>query len=268
MYQLKRKIDTNNAQEFEKEIMEVKPTKIDAAKLQYISSAGLRVLMKLRKAVGDVAVVNVSSEVYEIFDVTGFTKILNIKKALREISIEGCEMIGAGGYGSVYRIDAETIVKVYHSASLDFIEKEREMSRNAFLLGIPTAISYDTVKVGDKYGVVYEMLDANTVAQLIDADPSNLEQLSASELKKLHAIEPDKKDFPDKKEIMKEWIKSISKYIEQEEAQTILDFIDSIPDSNAFHHGVLDDEAIKIRVDRLIRGQLIPAVKNAAKIDF
>ena len=108
---------------------------------------------------GDVTVNNVSSEVYEIFNVTGFTEILNVKKALREVSIEGCEMIGAGGYGSVYRIDAETIVKVYHNASLEFIEKERELSKRAFLLGVPTAISFDTVKVGEQYGVVYEICD-------------------------------------------------------------------------------------------------------------
>ena len=169
MYQIKGKIDSTNAADFENEIMAAKPSELDASQLEYISSAGLRVLLKLVKAVGDVTVNNVSSEVYEIFEVTGFTDILNVKKALREVSIEGCQLIGAGGYGSVYRIDSETIVKVYHTASLDFIQNERNLSQKAFLSGIPTAISFDTVKVGDKYGVVYEMLDASTVAQLIDS---------------------------------------------------------------------------------------------------
>lgn len=149
MYQIKGKIDSTNAPEFEKEIMAALPTEIDASGLEYISSAGLRVLMKLRKTVGEVTIVNVSSDVYEIFDVTGFTSILTVKKALREISVDGCEVIGAGGYGTVYRLDAETIVKVYHHAGLDFIEKERELSKKAFLLGVPTAISFNTVKVGD-----------------------------------------------------------------------------------------------------------------------
>ena len=39
MYQIKGKIDTTNAAEFEKEIMAAKP-----AELEYISSAGLRVM--------------------------------------------------------------------------------------------------------------------------------------------------------------------------------------------------------------------------------
>ena len=47
MYQIKGKIDSNNAPEFEKEIMAVLPTEIDASGLEYISSAGLRVLLKL-----------------------------------------------------------------------------------------------------------------------------------------------------------------------------------------------------------------------------
>ena len=102
MYQIKGKIDSTNAAEFEKELMAAKPTELDASQLEYISSAGLRVLLKLAKTVGDVTVENVSSEVYEIFDVTGFTEILNIKKAFREIDIAGKEKIGQGGNGTVY----------------------------------------------------------------------------------------------------------------------------------------------------------------------
>lgn len=375
MYQIKGKIDTTNAEEFEKDIMAAKPTEIDAANLEYISSVGLRVLLKLRKEVGSVTVNNVSSEVYEIFDVTGFTEILDVKKAMREISIEGCELIGAGGYGSVYRIDAETIVKVYHNASLDFIEKERRLSQKAFLLGVPTAISFDTVKVGDKYGVVYEMLDAHTVAQLITADPTKLQQLgqlSAVTLKKLHEIEADNGDFPNKKIVLANWVRSIAKYLKIEEVNIMLNYVNSLPDRNtflhgdynsknvmvkdgevllidigdaaighpafdiaglmlpylilpkttdperilsllgfdpalaqsmwgvmcgtyfmtgdpqeigritnmlmplalflmtyhSFHYGVLDDEGIAIRVDRLIRGQLLPAIENAKPIEF
>ena len=250
MYQIKGKIDTTNASEFEKEIMAAKPTEIDASQLEYISSAGLRVLMKLRKTVGEVTVRNVSSDVYEIFDVTGFTSILNVKKALREVSVEGCEVIGAGGYGTVYRIDEETIVKVYHTASLDFIEKERELSKKAFLLGVPTAISFDTVKVGDKYGVVYEMLDARTVAQLISADPSQLQQLgqlSAVTLKNLHSIEAKSGEFPNKKITLANWVRSIAKYLEREEVNAILNYIYSLPECSTFLHGDFNSKNVMVK---------------------
>ena len=56
MYRIKGKIDSTNAAEFEKELIEAKPTELDASQLEYISSAGLRVLLKLTKAVGEVTV--------------------------------------------------------------------------------------------------------------------------------------------------------------------------------------------------------------------
>ena len=51
-------------------------------------------------------------------------------KEYREISLEGAEKIGEGAHGEVYRIDDETIVKVYRdSESLDKILKEKELSK-------------------------------------------------------------------------------------------------------------------------------------------
>ena len=70
--------------------------------------------------------------------------------------------------------------------------------------GLPTAIPYDVVKVGDKLGVVYEMLEAKTVAQLITADPSRLEEyvrLTTSNLKRFHSVEIHDKAFPNKKQL-------------------------------------------------------------------
>ena len=119
---LKGRIDTNNALQTENELfsaVESAPEAVDqfildSSELEYISSAGLRVLMKMRKNFSEnIRVIGVSPEVYDIFDVTGFTEILKVEKRYREISVEGCEVIGTGFYGTVYRVDPETIVKVY-----------------------------------------------------------------------------------------------------------------------------------------------------------
>ncbi len=56
--------------------MAAMPVELDASELEYISSAGLRVLLKLKKAVGELTILNVNSEVYEILDITGFTSML------------------------------------------------------------------------------------------------------------------------------------------------------------------------------------------------
>ena len=75
---LEGRIDTNNAALTEQEIFAAIDGKnekivIDASDLVYISSAGLRVLMKLRKSIGKpLPVINVSRDVYDILETTGF----------------------------------------------------------------------------------------------------------------------------------------------------------------------------------------------------
>lgn len=79
MFELTGRIDTVNASQWEEKIMAEKPRELDAEKLEYISSAGLRVLLKLRKEVGEVTIYHVSPVVGEILEVTGFTELLNVK---------------------------------------------------------------------------------------------------------------------------------------------------------------------------------------------
>lgn len=80
------RLDTVTAPQLEQELKEsydgVKELVIDTAKLEYISSAGLRVLLSAQKTMnkqGSMVVTNVSEEVSEIFEVTGFSDILTIK---------------------------------------------------------------------------------------------------------------------------------------------------------------------------------------------
>ena len=104
------KIDATNAPEFEEKINEIikanqgMHTVLDADNLEYISSAGLRVLLRLRKADPDLAVINVSPEVYSVFEMTGFTEMMKIEKTYPRISLEGCEFIAKGANGAVYRL--------------------------------------------------------------------------------------------------------------------------------------------------------------------
>ena len=119
--ELSERIDASNAGAVEDEIREAirlhpgQPLCLDARKLTYISSAGLRIMIKLRKELGPgLTVCNVSSEVYDIFDTTGMNLIITIRKRMREISIDGCEVIGKGASGTVYRLDEETVVKIYN----------------------------------------------------------------------------------------------------------------------------------------------------------
>ena len=80
------RLDTVTAPELESAVKEILPgltdLTIDLKELEYISSAGLRVLLSAQKAMnaqGTMRVVNVNDTVMEIFDVTGFADILTIE---------------------------------------------------------------------------------------------------------------------------------------------------------------------------------------------
>ena len=79
------RLDTVTAPDLESVIKEVLPgideLTFDFSKLEYISSAGLRVLLSAQKvmnAQGEMKVKGVNETVMEIFEVTGFTDILTI----------------------------------------------------------------------------------------------------------------------------------------------------------------------------------------------
>ena len=239
-------IDSANAPSAEVEIMKLigenKPEELilDAADLNYISSAGLRIVLKLRKMFAAMKVINASNDVYDIFDVTGFTELVDVEKAYRNFDVSNCEMIGEGANGWVYRVNGDTIVKVYKDADvLDDIKRERELSRTAFLLGIPTAISFDVVKVGSTYGVVFELLNAKSYCELMKESPDNLE-FCASEsirvLKTIHSTDaPD--GLPHQKDDALRWAHTVKDHFTPEQYDKMIGLIEAVPEDGRLMHG-------------------------------
>ncbi|MBO4265258.1 MAG: anti-sigma factor antagonist [Clostridia bacterium] len=208
---------------------------LDAEKLEYISSAGLRVVLKIRKENPSLSVKNVSSDVYEIFEMTGFSEMIEIEKAYRTISVDGCKIIGKGAKGTVYRYNDDTIVKVYKSPDcLPDIKRERELARRAFILGVPTVISYDIVKVGDAYGSVFELLNAKSFSQLIAEDPDNVDKyadLAASLLRKIHSTEVLPSDMPPVKSYISEaWVDMIRDVISADTYNKLKALVEAVPE--------------------------------------
>ena len=213
--ELNGRIDSSNAEQAEERIKAIKqahpdlPFVLDAENLEYLSSAGLRVVLRMRKEAADLKMINVSSEVYEILDMTGFTDMLTVEKAFRRLSLDGCELIAKGGNGTVYRYDAETILKIYHNgASLEEIRLEKDLCRKVFIKGINTAIPYDVVKVGEYYGSVAELLSAKSIAKLLRANPETLEEnvaIYTELLKKIHATPILPGEMPPIKENGVDW---------------------------------------------------------------
>lgn len=268
-------IDSANANDIERSITaerEKSPSEniiVDAEKLEYISSAGLRILLRIRKDMPDLKIVNVSPDVYEILDMTGFTEMITVEKAYRVISVDGCEVIGQGANGKVYRIDRDTIVKVYlNPDSLPDIHRERELARKAFVLGIPTAIPYDVVRVGDGYGSVFELLNAKSFAKIIIEDPTKLDEvieMSVDLLKKIHGTVVKKGDMPDMKEVVLGWAEFLKDYLPDTQYNKLHSLIEAVPEDNHMMHGdyhlknvmLQDGEVLLIDMDTLCMGHPI-----------
>ena len=86
VFALEGRLDTTTAPELEKELQDsldgVTSLVLDFEKLDYISSAGLRVLLSAQKTMmkaGEMKVVHVNETIMEIFEVTGFSDILTIE---------------------------------------------------------------------------------------------------------------------------------------------------------------------------------------------
>ena len=266
------RIDASNAAEAEERIFSIKnenPDKhvvIDADKLEYISSAGLRVVLRLRKEDPQLAIINVDSDVYEVFDMTGFTDMVTIEKAYKRMSVDGCEFIAKGANGAVYRYDDETILKTYFAKdALPEIKQERENARRAFVLGINTAIPYGIVRVGDGYGTVTELLNATSVTKLIRNNPDDLTEAAKyyiDMLKSIHAIEVEDGQVPDMKETALDWAEFVSKHIPEEQSKKLCDLVKAVPKQNTLMHGdyhtnnimVQNGEPLLIDMDTLCMG--------------
>ena len=109
---------------------------------------------------------------------------------MRELSIDGCQEIGRGAHGIVYRIAPDMLVKVYKpNTSLEEVSKERELARWAFVRGIPTAIPFDIVRVGDCYGTVFELLDSRSSSDYIKESPENFEHFLQSSVKLMKQVQ-------------------------------------------------------------------------------
>ena len=266
------RIDASNAAEAETSIFNIKRenpgkhTVIDADKLEYVSSAGLRVILRLRKEEPKLAIINVDPDVYEVLDMTGFTDMVTVEKAYKRMSVEGCEFIAKGANGAVYRYDDETILKTYFAKdALPEIKQERENARKAFILGINTAIPYGIVRVGEGYGTVTELLNAVSVTKLIKENPDDLTEAVGyyvDMLKSIHAIEAEEGELPDMKETALDWAKFVYDHIPEEQGRKLIALIEAVPKQNTLMHGdyhtnnimVQNGEPLLIDMDTLCVG--------------
>ena len=193
----------------------------------------------------------------------------------REVSVDGCELIGRGAKGEVYRFDDELIIKVYNEKNTYHdVEQEIAQSRRAFVLGIPTAISFGIVSVGSQYGSMYELVDSQTISECIAKNPGRVENYAKimSELAHtIHAIDVGEDDsFPSSRGRLLDRIDTGLAFDDAALAARSRELLATLPESHTLVHGdfhtgnvfLQKGEPILIDMDRVSRGNPIEEISD------
>ena len=252
------RLDTEAASKFEAELNAIRTENahtsmvVDASGLEYVASSGLRIILKLVKSEKNFKLENVCAAVYEVFEVTGFSKIIQMTKALRKVDLNKCEKIGAGGNGAVYRISEDEIVKVnFNPDTYETLEEELAKAKEAFFLGVPTAISFDMVDCGEgKKGVVYEIIKSSTLGENIQKDPSRMEELTEKYIEQinlLHSIHTDNPVYGSAKDSYRKQVEAASKYLTEEEGELLNLILEALPEGDRLVHGDAHPKNIMIQ---------------------
>ena len=252
------RLDTEAASKFEADLNAIRTENahtsmvVDASGLEYVASSGLRIILKLVKSEKNFKLENVCAAVYEVFEVTGFSKIIQMTKALRKVDLSKCEKIGAGGNGAVYRISEDEIVKVnFNPDTYETLEEELAKAKEAFFLGVPTAISFDMVDCGEgKKGVVYEIIKSSTLGENIQKDPSRMEELTEKYIEQinlLHSIHTDNPVYGSAKDSYRKQVEAASKYLTEEEGELLNLILEALPEGDRLVHGDAHPKNIMIQ---------------------
>jgi uncharacterized protein (TIGR02172 family) len=161
------------------------------------------------------------------------------------------------------------VIKVYNNAdALADIQHEREVARLALVLGIPTAISYDVVRVDDHYASVFEFLNARSFAQILAEEPEKMDwcvEEYVELLKKIHRTVVPAGKLPDMRRVAISWAEFMQDYLPEEPGRKLLQLVRAVPKSNHMLHGdyhtknleLTGDEVLLIDMDTLCTGHPI-----------
>jgi anti-anti-sigma factor len=233
---------------------------LDFADCPFVSSCGIRTVLvahrRMANAGGRMVARSLPPAVREIFDMTGLSSIISIARPTREISIDGLELLSQGVCGECFRLDAETVVKLYREGvAPEVAEQEKRYAKAAFVMGIPTAISYDVVSCGTRSGIVFELLNAELFSSVIRRDPGSID-LHARRLsdiaKLLHAGKGDRAILTDLKDRFRGYIRQIDDVLTPEETEHMLDRLEAVPDADTCVHFDLHSSNIMVQGGELV----------------
>ena len=264
------RIDSRNAAEVEKNIFAAEfenAVILDARHLYYISSAGLRILLKIRKKTKNVSIINVNPAVYEVLDMTGFSSMFTVEKALRPISPDGYTKLSGTASAHYYRLDAEKVLRLFpEEVSLPDILTDIEHAKQARTAGIPAAIPCETVSSGNCYGNIYESVSATLAEALTRGDDDYDEYIEkyASLVKTMAGINVPDNMCPQIRDVLLARITPLANILGENDFALLKRLVGSMKTAGHLLHGSLLPGNILIQNGQLVLPDLGEAACGSA----
>lgn len=254
------KLETAHAAEFSEKMKELLKDEsageliLDLEKLEYIASSGLREILILTQNY-KASLINLSPEIYEIFDTVGFTKAMDVRKKPRVLEVKELELVGRGSTGIVYRMDEDKVVKAFYPyIAPDYVETESEIARKVFFMGLPAAVVFDVVKTEENFGIVYEMVDAKSLSAMVENSDSEEDMQKCAVItnnlfKQIHDKEIKNGEFGKCFDFWMGYFSLLEPHLTEDEFSKVKAMMASIPDRNTFVHGDFHPGNIMMRGD-------------------
>ncbi len=285
------RIDASNSGSFESDIFaacQEHPAHIplfDMKKLEYISSAGLRVLLKVvhnydRK----LRMVNVSDEVYDVLTVSGFVDVFNVYKenmplmgsehpediiSVRSIDVSQYEHTYSDDVLDTYLTDDDTTIMLYGgNLSLEMIMKNKAKSEISMKAGVPVLISFDVVSCDGRYGIVYENIkDAEQLILKMQNDRANLSHYAsvlALWTKEINSVDMSGAELESANRTIIPLYSRLktAKLLTPAEAEILANVIKNVPDLGMYCHNDLTPHNILAKGDEYIAMDSFMAAKG------
>ena len=215
---------------------------IDFENVTKINYAGLRTLIRMRNKGIKFFICNASRKVVREFYTTGAYAFISITAKPTSINMNTLTESG-DGYTAVsyFSNDNDTMVKIYEPyVPLQKVEREKRVAKETFLLGIPTPLTGQIIKVDNRYGITFErILTKKSYARLLSENPDKYDELAknfANITKLLHTTKCDTLVFSSQKDIYRRLVNKAD-YLDDTQKKAVNNFIDSIEDVETCLHG-------------------------------
>ena len=185
---------------------------------------------------------------------------------MQEFDNTGLKLIGVGKNAEVFQIDDERILKLYReSVTGEVSYSQYKTSRYAYKFGINTAKVYDYVKCGNRYGIIFEYVKGQKLAQYMSApgiDGVDAARKLGAMLRRIHELEIDRDNLLPLKTVYKAKVERFSRFMTEEQTERLVKLIDLLPGKPVVLHGdfhkgnifVRDKEYVVIDLDNMSYG--------------